>query len=395
MIMLAPPPVSVGGFVAPPSVEEAARRAGAVAAYAAAHAAERDATGAFPADEFDGLRAAGLFVAPLPRSHGGLGIGTEPGLTAPLLEMLTHIGRGSLPVGRVYEGHVNALQLVSQFGTPTQVTQFADDAHDGHLFAVWNAAEADDVRLEPLPDGGMRMSGAKTFCSGGDAVTRPFVPGARTDGAGWQMVVVPMERVETRHDRSWWTPNGMRATTSYKIDFTGAEIPPENVIGGPGDYLRQPWFSGGAIRFAAVQLGGGQAVYDATRRYLRGMGRTGDPYQVERAAQMTLRLEGARLYVERAAAINDDSTKTPEEIVAWANLTRTAVEQACMETMAHAERMIGVRGLMPPLPMERIIRDLTIYLRQPAPDASFMGAGRHYLDAAPYFDPLLTEDGNG
>ncbi len=395
MTMLASPPVPVGGSAAPPTVEEAMRRAVAVATFAAAHAAERDATGVFPHDEFDRLRAAGLFAAPLPRTHGGLGLGTEPGLTGPLLELLAHIGRGSLPVGRVYEGHVNALQLVNQFGTPAQRTQFAADAHAGHLFAVWNAGAEDDVRLEPLPDGGMRMIGAKTFCSGGDAVTRPFVPGARTDGAGWQMVILPMGRVETRHDRAWWTPNGMRATTSYKIDFTGVEIPPEHVVGGPGDYLRQPWFSGGAIRFAAVQLGGGQALYDATRRYLRGMGRTGDPYQVERAAQMTLRLEGARLFLARAAEMNDDPTRTSEEIVAWANLTRTAVEQTCMETMAHTERMIGVRGLMPPLPMERIVRDLTIYLRQPAPDASFMGAGRHYLDAAPYFDPTITEDDDG
>lgn len=60
--------------------------------------------------------------------------------------------------------------------------------------------------------------------------------------------------------------------------------------------------------------------------------------------------------------------------------------------IAIAARAVGMRGLMPPLPLERIVRDLTIYLGQPAPDASFMGAGRYYPDAAPYFDPPITED---
>lgn len=380
---------------APRTAEEAIDRAVAIAAFAADNAATLDRTGAFPAAEFARLRAAGLLAAPLPRTHGGLGLGTEPGLTAPLLRLLAHLGRGSLPVGRVYEGHVNALQLIHSFGTPQQLTRFAQDAHDGRIFAVWNAGAADDVRLERLPDGSVRMIGAKTFCSGGDAVTRPFVPGPWTDGSGWQMILVPMERVTARHDPSWWTPNGMRASVSYKIDFTDVVLPPDCLVGGPGDYLRQPAFSGGAIRFAAVQLGGGQALYDAARRYLRGMKRTDDPYQVQRAAQMTLHLEGARLFLERAAALHDDPARTADEIVAWANLTRTAVEQACMETITAVERTVGVRGLMPPLPMERIIRDLTVYLRQPAPDAAFAGAGRHYLDAAPYYDPLMEEDANG
>ncbi len=222
--------------------------------------------------------------------------------------------------------------------------------------------------LMPQADGEIRMEGAKTFCSGGSYVTRPFAPGALPDG-GWQMVIVPMEQVETRHDPAWWQVSGMRATLSYKIDFTGVTLPPEYVIGAPWDYQRQPWLSGGAIRFAAVQLGGAQALFEDTRRYLQGMGRTGDPYQVQRAADMAIALEGARLWLTRAAAINDDRTHTPEEIVAYANMTRTVIERTCMAVIQAAERTIGVRGMMAPLPMERIIRDLTVYLRQPAPDA--------------------------
>ncbi len=391
MVALLSPPGNTADISHARSVEDAVDRAAAIAAFAASNAGALDRTGAFPVEEFARLREAGLFVAPLPRAYGGLGLGSEPGGTEPMLRLLTHLGRGNLAVGRVYEGHVNALGLIHTFGTPGQIERFAQDAHAGHLFSVWNAGAADDVRLVPQADGEMRMEGAKTFCSGGSYVTRAFAPGALPDG-GWQMVIVPMERVETRHAPAWWQVSGMRSTISYKVDFTGVTLSPEYVIGEPWDFQRQPWLSGGAIRFAAVQLGGGQALFEGTRRYLQGMGRTSDPYQAQRAADMAIALEGARLWLTRAAAINDDLTRTAEEIVAYANMTRTVIERTCMEVMQAAERTIGVRGMMAPLLMERIIRDLTVYLRQPAPDAALASAGRYALDTAPYFDPLANQE---
>ena len=82
------------------------------------------------------------------------------------------------------------------------------------------------------------------------------------------MCLVPMDRVDVAIDRSWWQPLGMRATASYRVDFTGVELGAEAMIGAPGDYYRQPWFGGGAIRFAAVQLGGADALFAAMRDYL-------------------------------------------------------------------------------------------------------------------------------
>jgi hypothetical protein len=44
-----------------------------------------------------------------------------------------------------------------------------------------------------------------------------------------------------------------------------------------------------------------------------------------------------------------------------------------------AERCVGARGLLQPEPFERLHRDLTHYLRQPAPDAAVADAGRYVL----------------
>jgi hypothetical protein len=51
-------------------------------------------------------------------------------------------------------------------------------------------------------------------------------------------------------------PLGMRASGSHIVDFTGQDVEPEWLLGGDNDYLQEPWFSAGAIRFAAVHVGG-------------------------------------------------------------------------------------------------------------------------------------------
>ena len=45
-----------------------------------------------------------------------------------------------------------------------------------------------------------------------------------------------------------------------------------------------------------------------------------------------------------------------------------------------SERCVGARGLLQPEPFERLHRDLTHYLRQPAPDAVLADVGRFVLD---------------
>jgi hypothetical protein len=67
-------------------------------------------------------------------------------------------------------------------------------------------------------------------------------------------------------------------------------------------------------------------------------------------------------------------------LVAYTNMVRTAIEQICMEAIQLTERSVGTRGLLPPHSIERIIRDLTLYLRQPAFDAALATVGQYVLD---------------
>jgi alkylation response protein AidB-like acyl-CoA dehydrogenase len=373
-----------------PTIAQTLARALEISDFCAANAANVDVNGAFPQKEFELITEAGLLTAPLQRDYGGWGAGFDASVTDETLMLLKHIGRGNLAVGRVYEGHVNALQLIQTLATAEQIQKYASDARNGKIFGVWNAEANDGVKVIPLDNGKYRLEGSKTFCSGAGFVERPFVNGALPDGT-WQMCVVPMEEVATVSDSNWWQPLGMRATASYKIDFTGVELEQSSLIGNPGDYYRQPWLSAGVVRFAAVQLGGAEALFNLTREYLQKLNYINDPYQKERIAKMAMAIESGNLWLKGASEIIDNYAPIfggyptqphpkVDQLVAYANMVRTTIEQVCIDVIQMCERSVGTRGLLSPHQMERVIRDLTLYLRQPAFDAALESIGQYALN---------------
>ena len=99
---------------------------------AGAEAAARDRDGAFPAAAFDGLRRLGLIGAPPLRLDEA----------SQLFRVLAAVGRGDLSVGRIFEGHVNALFLIHMFGRAEQRAHYRTLAAGGALFGVWNTDAA-------------------------------------------------------------------------------------------------------------------------------------------------------------------------------------------------------------------------------------------------------------
>lgn len=341
----------------------AARPLQVAAAAAALEAADRDADGAFPDAAFRELRRLGLVSMPPLRSN-------EIGK---LLALLAAIGRGDLSVGRIFEGHVNALWLCDRYGTPQQRARVAAMAEAGHLLGVWNT----DLPSDPVTLAGDRLSGSKTFATGVDGLSHALVTAPGPDGR--VMMLVPLAGRPV--DRRWWRPLGMRASGSHVVDFTGLTVEPDWIIGRPDDYVRQPWFAAGAIRFAAVHVGGMHAVFDAALEHLTRTGRTGDPFQSHRLARMGMAVQSGYQWLEtagaawRAAAAAPDLTEAGETAIAVANATRSAVENAALAVIEEAERGVGAAGMIAPHPLERRMRDLRTYLRQPNPDGALASLG--------------------
>ncbi len=324
-------------------------------------------------DELCTMHKAGLLSLPL----GGDGFHHD------LLQGLAWVGYGSLALGRLIEGHLNALLLVQRFGTAAQAASAMQLAVAGKLFGVWNTGEAEPVRLQEQPDGQMIMQGRKTFGSGASIVQRPIVT-ADLPNAGWQMTLIPMERATLTIDRESWKPMGMEASFSFDIDFTGTVLQPQDLIGAPNDFYREPAFSGGAVRFAAVHAGGARRLVDDFTQWLRVRNRGADPHQAMRLSQCVQTLQETLLWVDHAAQIAEThfSTQDPQaaaRMVHAADMTRTAVERNAAEIMRLVTVGVGAHGLLHPNPFGTVLRDLTMYLRQPAPDRIAMRIAEYHL----------------
>ena len=277
-----------------------------------------------------------------------------------LLGLLYDIGRADLPLGRLVEGHVDALQIVSRYGTAGQRAAAATAARGGGAFGVWNADQPGD----PTTLDGNRLSGAKAFASGAGILSHALIsvdaPGGR------QLVLLDLDQVAPDIDRSWWRVSGMRRSETHIACWRDQPVTDGALIGRPGDYVREPWFSGGAIRFAAVQAGGIAAIVDQTRDHLIEHQRDRDPHQKARLAELYRTAQSAADAVARAARAwgTDDIARTLAQVAA----ARAAVYAAGESVLTLAPAAVGVQAMFLDHPLSATLTDLTVYLRQPAPD---------------------------
>ncbi len=332
-----------------------------------------DEAAAFPAKDVADLAASGLLQAPLPADRGGLGLGTAPGGAAGLLAALRCLGRGHMALGRLFEAHVNAIRLAARFAAPPLLREVAMDAAAGRLVGLW-VTDPPGGGLGVAPGG--TLHGTKQFCSGAGHVGRAVV--SATDAAG--QVRLAYARLD---DRAVATPlpgslSGMRAATTGQVAFQGVDA---TVFGMPGDYLREPDFSCGAWRTSAVTLGGLDALVEAYRHQLAGRGRAGDPHQQARFGEALIAAETARLWMAEASAQAEAAAAGPAA-VAYVGLARLAVERACLDVIALAQRSLGVAAVQRGTTVERLCRDLATYLRQPAADMVLTEAAAFALEQA-------------
>ena len=174
------------------------RSARDVAETAFAHAVEYDQDGAYPTADIAALHDSGLLTAVLPVRFGGAGL---TGLS--LSEVLRSIGSGSLPLGRLFEGHVNALELVLRYGNRQRIELIAEEARAGKLLGVWNTDDANGLRLIHR-HGRSWLEGRKILASGAGHIQRPLV--TATDENGRRLIVLPKLCAPDHADLSRWRP---------------------------------------------------------------------------------------------------------------------------------------------------------------------------------------------
>lgn len=277
-----------------------------------------------------------------------------------LLRLLYRVGRADLPLGRVFEGHVDALQIISRCGTAEQRSAAQAAARSGAAFGVWNADYPGGPTI--LAEG--CLSGGKAFASGAGLLSHALIT-VDAEG-GRQLLLLDLARNPPEIDRSWWRVSGMQRSETHIVRWHQQPLSESARIGRPGDYVQEPWFSGGAIRFAAVQAGGIAGVVDRTRDHLIAQRRDGDPHQRARLAGLYRAAQSAADAVALASrAWNvEDLPRTLAHVAA----ARAAVYEAGETALTLAQAAIGVQAMFLDHPLNAALGDLAVYLRQPAPD---------------------------
>lgn len=323
----------------------------------------------------DGPQGLGQAVALLQTVRGDAADPATGEAWLALLRLLYRVGRRDLPLGRLFEGNVDARQIVARYGAPRLLA----DLPAGATLGVWNA----DLPGEPLVLADGRLSGAKSFASGAGILSHALVTADAPGGR--QLLLLDLAQAVPVIDRSWWRTIGMQRSETHIVRWRDAPVPAEALVGSPGDYSREPWFSGGALRFAAVQAGGVAGLFDRVRDHLVAAGRDADPHQAGRLAALLMAAEACAAAVRRAG---EEWFDAPEETrLARVSAARVAVAEAGDRAITVAEQAVGVQGLFLSHPLSAPLVDLSVYLRQPGPDAQRMRVGA--AAAAGLFTPEL------
>ena len=314
----------------------------------------------------------GLLAAPLPVALGGQGWGVSTGCAAPMLSLLMALGGASLPLTRLYEGHVNALRLIMRHGSDAQRARVAALVCDGALLGVWGADGSDPVTIQP----GGGVTGIKAFASGLGDVALAVVT-ARTvnpDGvapSGPQMLLLPASDA-VRWTTKAWDMAAMVGTRSGRFDATGFTADADTLLGRAGAMLLEPDFHGGIWRLVAAYAGAMDRLARDLSAALEARGLADDPLMRHRLGEAAMEAHGARLWAtdacEAAEPPGGVAPADPGPAIARVLLAREAVEAGAGRLLAQLERALGTAIHAHGSATGRMMRDLRLFMRQAALD---------------------------
>jgi alkylation response protein AidB-like acyl-CoA dehydrogenase len=363
----------------------------------AARAAEYDRTATFPFEDFDDLFRAGLHAPVVPREHGGLGLGPYAGDVFTLWMMTKEIARADLSLARCWEGHVNSLVLLDGMSTEEQKARwFRGVVERGEKWVAWSGEPqsrkpGEAVRFGTTVErvaGGYIIRGNKAFATSATGAQWAILlvntagPGGvrHADAAMLDtqlMMACNLSDSTIEVDESWWDPIGMRATVSHLVHFRGTFIPDSDLIGYPGQYLKEGWQTCFIPHYAATFLGAAEAAFQYALEYVMTQNKIEDPYVQHHIGQMSVDVETAHLWLRQVAHLWESGRYLEAQIAG--SRARHVVEHLAEETVKECIRACGARCLIRPSALERVYRDLSFYVRHDNDDQILATIGKSVL----------------
>ena len=299
----------------------------------------------------------------------------SPDTVARCIRRMIRVGREDAALGRLFEGHVNALQLVRVYGDGAQ-RRWVDGAQaNGVRIGVWN----NDHFGNPLRRDGERLRGAKSFASGAGLLTHALVTTRADSAEHVQMWIVTLDDATSHTDRDWWQPVGMQRSETHIVSWDTDRAPVCEPVGGPGLYQRQPHFSGGGLRFAAVQAGAVAGLHDRLVEALSSRDRAEHPVQRRRIAES---FSCAQTAIDAVMMVAHAYEPDDPDLLVRCDAARHRVLECAEEQIMRVQRAVGLQSLMHPHPLATHLADLQTYIRQPGPDAATDHVAGAVLDRA-------------
>jgi alkylation response protein AidB-like acyl-CoA dehydrogenase len=337
----------------------------------AARAAGYDRDGSFPVEDFADLRDAGLLGLMVPSELGGLGA-SFAGYAA----VATELARGNGATALVFNMHASVTgalgaltkELAEALGVPDTAlaarNRLLAEAAAGAWYAVAMSERGVGSRLSRLTttyepvDGGYRITGVKTFCSGA-GYADAYLVAARSaaDPSVVSQFLVPATSDGLRVEQTW-DSLGMRATASHDLHLD-VVVPADRLLGGVEGLalvvaqLLPHWL---VASYAAVYVGVARAAIDAAVEHLTARGLDGLPAVRARVGRADAAVAAAGLTVAEAARRVDEAPGDPETN-RWVWRAKLLAGTTAAEVAASMVEAAGTSATRRGHPLERLYRD--------------------------------------
>lgn len=156
---------------------------------------------------------------------------------------------------------------------------------------------------------------------------------------------------------------GIRASDTHSLMFSDVQVPKENRIGddGFGFKFAMTVLNGGRIGIAAQALGIAAGAFDLSLRYAQERKTFGKPISDHQAiqfklAEMSTRIEAARLLVYKAARLKDEG----KDYMQAAAMAKLFASEVAMWVTTEAVQVHGGYGYVREYHVERLMRDAKI-----------------------------------
>lgn len=329
---------------------------------------ERDINGTFPTEIIHKMAELGFMGMMVSPEWGGSGLDTISYVIAQ-----EEICKVDASIGIIFSVHNSLVNwIIETYGTESQKEKYLRNLAEGKIIGAYCLSE---------PEAGSDATHQKTKAEFKDGYwilngMKNWISTARNAGL---YILFAQTNEELRHKgitcfviekgTEGFEPAkkedkmGMRSSDTCSIALTNVKIPDENRIGdiGQGFYIAVSGLNGGRIGIAAQALGIAQGAYEASVRYAKQR-KAFNKFLIEhqliqaKLAQMSMKIEAARLLVYKAAWLKDQGNTN----IMAASHAKLYASTIANEITRDAVQIHGGYGYVREYHVERMMRDAKV-----------------------------------